>query len=67
MPSFDTFDFRLAAADISLEHHDAREFAPPELPNITPHNIYFDITPAHLVTAWITEAGVLRELSFRGS
>ena len=52
---------KLGAAGIMLEHHDAGEFAPPQLPNITPHNIYFDITPVHLVTAWITETGVQRE------
>lgn len=54
---------KLGAADIPLEQHDASEFAPPELPNITPHNIYFDITPVHLVTAWITETGMQRKFS----
>ncbi|MDX1487145.1 MAG: translation initiation factor eIF-2B [Acidiferrobacterales bacterium] len=54
---------KFAAADIPLEHHNAREYAPPELRNVTPHNVYFDITPAHLVTAWITETGVQRKFS----
>lgn len=52
---------KLGAADIPLEQHDVSEFDPPELPNITAHNIYFDLTPAHLVTAWITETGMKRE------
>jgi ribose 1,5-bisphosphate isomerase len=56
---------KLAAADIPLEHHDASELAPRELPNITPHNVYFDITPAYLVTAWITETGMQREFSLK--
>lgn len=56
---------KLGAADIPLERHDANEFAPPELPHVMPHNIYFDITPAHLVTAWIAESGVKREFSPR--
>lgn len=54
---------KLTAADIPLEHHSARELAPPELPNITAHNVYFDITPAHLITAWITETGVQQRFS----
>lgn len=54
---------QLAAASIPLEDHDPREFAAPKLPNITPHNVYFDITPVHLVTAWITETGVQGEFS----
>jgi len=54
---------QLAAAAIPLEDHDPREFAAPKLPNITPHNVYFDITPAHLVTAWVTENGVQGEFS----
>lgn len=54
---------KLAATDIPLEHHDARELAPPQLPNITSHNVYFDITPIRLVTAWITETGVQQKFS----
>ncbi len=53
----------LAAADIPLEHHDPKEFSPPALPNITAHNVYFDITPMHLITAWITETGVRQRFS----
>lgn len=56
---------KLVAADIPLEHHDVREIAPPELPHITPHNVYFDITPVRLVTAWITETGVQQEFSLK--
>jgi translation initiation factor 2B subunit (eIF-2B alpha/beta/delta family) len=48
----------LNAADIPLESHDAAEINPPVLSKITPHNVYFDITPAYLVTSWITEIGI---------
>lgn len=51
----------LAASDITLENHDPAELDPPELPHVKPHNIYFDVTPPNLVTAWITEQGVFRD------
>ena len=56
---------KLGAADIPLERHDANEFAPPKLPNITAHNVYFDVTPVHLVTAWIAETGVQQKFSLK--
>lgn len=48
------------AADVRLEEMDTGELDPPALPHITAHNIYFDITPADLITAWINERGVKR-------
>jgi len=41
-----------------LEELDAGELDAPRGRNITPHNVYFDITPARLVNAWINEEGV---------
>lgn len=52
---------QLDAADIPLESHDAAEINPPAMPKITPHNVYFDITPVYLVTSWITEVGIADE------
>ena len=46
------------AADIHLEEHDPGELELPALPCVTVHNVYFDVTPAALVSAWITEEGV---------
>ena len=52
---------RLATAAIPLEYHDPAEVNAPKLANITPHNVYFDITPTYLVTGWISEVGVADE------
>lgn len=46
-----------SSVGIVLESHDPAEFNPPRLAHVKSHNIYFDITPPHLVTAWITEHG----------
>ena len=51
------------ASDAVLEKHDLSELDPPQLPHIKTHNVYFDITPPNLVTAWITEHGIAREPS----
>ncbi len=45
------------AAEISLEEMDPRELEPPELPGILARNVYFDVTPARLVSSWIDELG----------
>ncbi len=55
----------LATSDVSLEEHDPGEFDPPQLPHIRAHNVYFDITPPNLVTAWITEHGIVRTPPFQ--
>ena len=51
------------AADISLEEMDPRELAPPELPGILARNVYFDVTPARLVSTWIDELGARTRLA----
>jgi methylthioribose-1-phosphate isomerase len=43
-------------ADIPIEERDAAEVAP----GVPALNLAFDVTPAELVTAIVTEAGVLR-------
>lgn len=46
------------ATEITLEEKDPTELGAPQLPHVTVHNVYFDITPARLVRAWITEEGL---------
>lgn len=41
-----------------LEEMAPAELETPEWPGVTVRNIYFDITPARLVSAWISETGV---------
>lgn len=43
-----------------LEELDSAELEAPRGRNIRPRNVYFDITPARLIDAWITEEGVVR-------
>lgn len=50
-------------ADVVLEAHDPAEIDPPRLAHVKAHNLYFDVTPPNLVTAWITEHGVSRQWS----
>ncbi|MDH3404920.1 MAG: hypothetical protein OES32_17735 [Acidobacteriota bacterium] len=49
--------------ETSLEEMDPAELSPPELPGILTRNVYFDVTPARLVTAWIDEDGSIEEWS----
>ncbi len=49
--------------DVSLEEVDPGELSPPELPGILTRNVYFDVSPARLVTAWIDVRDVLRQWS----
>lgn len=46
------------SAGFTLEELDPAELDAPRGRHITPHNVYFDITPARLVDTWITEDGV---------
>jgi translation initiation factor 2B subunit (eIF-2B alpha/beta/delta family) len=46
---------RRLADDFGLEEMDPAELGAPDMPGILVRNIYFDITPARLVTAWIDE------------
>ncbi len=61
-----TFDFSIASGkDIPIEHRDAREvthgFGRQTAPDgIQVHNPAFDVTPAELIAAFITEQGVIR-------
>lgn len=57
----ETFKFSDATPEtVTLEEMDAAELQAPGWPQVTVRNIYFDITPARLVSAWITEAGMMR-------
>jgi ribose 1,5-bisphosphate isomerase len=47
------------AAEVPLERHNPAELGGPELPHVTPRNVYFDRTAPELVSAWITEKGVV--------
>jgi ribose 1,5-bisphosphate isomerase len=51
---------RLDPSELLLEEGPAEELGVPELPHVKACNIYFDRTPARLVTAWITEEGLLK-------
>ncbi len=46
------------SAQFDLEAADPQELDAPWGRNITPYNIYFDITPAELIDAWIHEDGI---------
>lgn len=48
------------SAGFVLEELDPAELDAPRGRHITPHNVYFDITPARLIDAWITEDEVRR-------
>lgn len=49
-----------SARTVELEEADPLEIDAPRGRQITPANVYFDITPAGLVTAWITDEEVRR-------
>lgn len=49
------------AAQPVLEEMAPSELGAPEWPHVTVANVYFDITPARLVSAWFTEHGILRQ------
>lgn len=62
----ESFKFsRALAHEVALEEMAADELAAPVLAHVTPRNVYFDITPARLVSAWITERGVMRHFRDR--
>jgi translation initiation factor 2B subunit (eIF-2B alpha/beta/delta family) len=57
----ESFKFRQETADsVVLEEMDVGElgFEPP--PRVTLRNLYFEVTPARLVTGWVTENGLIR-------
>lgn len=47
-----------AAQSVELEEADPGEIDAPRGKHITPMNLYFDVTPARLISAWITDEGV---------
>lgn len=49
-----------SSASVELEEADPGEIDAPRGDHITPFNLYFDITPARFVSAWITDEGVRR-------
>jgi translation initiation factor 2B subunit (eIF-2B alpha/beta/delta family) len=53
------------AARPHLEEMDPAEVLPPDLPGVSARNIYFDRTPASLVSAIITERGPLSRTQIR--
>ncbi len=58
----ETLKFRISptADEPALEEKDPREVVAEECSGFTVRNIYFDITPPHLLTGIITEAGLMR-------
>jgi translation initiation factor eIF-2B subunit delta len=53
---------RRKVEDFELEEMDPTELGCPVLPGISARNIYFDVTPAYLVSRWIDERGVHEEM-----
>jgi len=49
---------RKSSETIHLEEMDSAELNLPELPHVVSRNIYFDVTPARLVSGWVNEHGV---------
>jgi translation initiation factor 2B subunit (eIF-2B alpha/beta/delta family) len=47
-----------SAAEVVLEEMDSAELDLPLIPHVEPRNVYFDITPAKYITAWVSELGV---------
>lgn len=54
--SFKHAPFR--AKEFDLEEMDVREVDAPKGKRITARNVYFDITPARLIDAWVTEKSI---------
>lgn len=48
---------QLGTDQVTLETMNSDEIALDNLPNVDKHNIYFEITPAYLVSGWINEQG----------
>jgi ribose 1,5-bisphosphate isomerase len=47
--------------EVPLEEMAPAELGAPGLAHVTPRNVYFEVTPARLITGWITEHGVCVE------
>ena len=48
-------------APLSLEEKEPEEVLPEPIPRVTVRNVYFDLTPARLLTGYITEQGLLNQ------
>ncbi|MCC5886396.1 MAG: hypothetical protein JJT88_08175 [Gammaproteobacteria bacterium] len=44
----------LSAQEVELEEKSGSELRPPPVPGVRARNIYFDVTPVHLVTAYLS-------------
>lgn len=51
------------ADEIELEEMDADELQLPNIDFVRPRNIYFDVTPARLVSCWVDETGARTDFS----
>jgi translation initiation factor 2B subunit (eIF-2B alpha/beta/delta family) len=55
---FESFKYSECPPDeIELEEKEPSEIAPPRIPLVEAHNVYFDRTQAGLISAWVTEHG----------
>lgn len=54
-----------SSGSVELEEADPGEIEAPRGSNITPFNLYFDITPAKFVSTWITDERVRRNKEHR--
>jgi len=50
--------------NIPIEQRPATELFPTELPGVEVWNPAFDVTPAELITAWVSEEGVWTKKNF---
>jgi len=44
--------------ELVLEEMESAELNAPNMPGLEVRNIYFDITPARLISRWIDESGI---------
>lgn len=48
------------AAEVSLEEKAGSELRPPQVPGVRARNIYFEVTPAALITDWLSDEPLAR-------
>lgn len=51
---------QFTSSTFEIEEMETDELDLPQLPHITPRNVYFDITPGELITGWVSEHGMQR-------
>ena len=54
-----------AMGEPELEEMEPAELKAPDMPGVEVRNVYFDITPPHLISGWITEHGPVRDWTGR--